>query len=340
MKQFPILLLFLVIASCIHGSKLFRSSSVLPTQLKLNSFSSILSLRAGANKNNKIETNLTKKSSSDKPNSPSKTKAKAKSHKKSKKPEPEEVIESLTSGEDDDEDETGLEFKTISLPNLHIVDMVKEYYQKTPPITKIYLLSSMAVTMLSFVLNNNQWPEFLHFAWFPILGKFQFWRLFTGFIYLGQLDFFFPLTIQFIWQHMSQLEKMNYNHPEEFLLMTLFGGVSLITLYTLLGVSTRMLGHNLATYFVYIWARMFEGMDVNFMDIFTLKAELLPWFFCAQTYLLDQELPVADVLGIVAGHVYHYLKQKQILICPVVIKEWFASENVKQLYAQFRDNFV
>jgi hypothetical protein len=68
--------------------------------------------------------------------------------------------------------------------------------------------------------------------------------------------------------------------------MLLFGGFALISLYSLLGISTKFLGHNLATYLVYIWSRVFEGSDVNFMDILTLKSEMLPWFFCAQTFLL------------------------------------------------------
>jgi hypothetical protein len=39
-----------------------------------------------------------------------------------------------------------------------------------------------------------------------------------------------------------------------------------------------------------IWCLLFAlstGMDVSIMGIITIKAELLPWFFCAQGLLLD-----------------------------------------------------
>ena len=222
---------------------------------------------------------------------------------------------------------------------LHVFDKVTDIWHKTPPLTQVYLLSSIVFTTLSFLVNKNQWPEFLTFEWKPILTQFQFWRLFTGFLFFGPLDIFYPLTLQFVWQHMSQLEKLNYKHPEEFFVMIIFGAVTLIGLYTLFGISTHFLGHNLATYLVYIWSRVFEGSDVNFMDLLVLKAEMIPWFFCAQTFLLEHEIPVADLIGIAVGHFYYYLKQKKKLFVPEPIKNWFEKPEVISLYKRFKDEF-
>ena len=42
------------------------------------------------------------------------------------------------------------------------------------------------------------------------------------------------------------------------------------------------------------------------MDLINVKAELLPWFFLGQTFLLEGQPPTLDLLGIAVGHVYHY----------------------------------
>jgi len=237
--------------------------------------------------------------------------------------------------EDFDEDFDDFEEKGADIP---VMSTVTSVWNKTPPMTQIYIAGSMLVTLLSFVLNKNKWPELLHFDW-KAIATGQVWRVYTAFLFFGQLDMFYPLTMQFVWQHMSQLEKLNYSQPEDFLVMLLFGGAALISLYSLLGISTKFLGHNLATYLVYIWSRVFEGADVNFMDILTLKSEMLPWFFCAQTFLLEREIPFADLLGIVVGHLYHYLTQKKILVTPQGLRDWFQTENMQRKYARFKNDF-
>lgn len=212
------------------------------------------------------------------------------------------------------------------------------FFSKTPPMTLMYLTSSIALTILCFLLNQNYWPDFLTFSWSG-LTNFQLWRLLTGFLFLGGLDLFYPLTLQFVWQHMSYLEKMNYKSPEDFLVLVLFGMASLIGVYSFLGISMRYLGHNLATYLVYIWSKVLEGMDVNFMDLFLLKAELLPWFFCVQTYLLEQQIPWADLIGILVGHGYWYLRQKRLLVAPESWKAFFRQPFWQHYYQQYKAEF-
>jgi hypothetical protein len=114
------------------------------------------------------------------------------------------------------------------------------------------------------------------------------------------------------------------------------------------------------------------------MDLFVTKSELLPWFFCLQTLVLEGELPIADFLGIVVGHLYHYLSKRKLLgtritlllrihslthslthlltyslthlltyslthsfplVAPAFIKDIFNSENLKTIYAKFAEDF-
>lgn len=241
------------------------------------------------------------------------------------------------SGEIDDSDEDN-EANAPAAPKSALFSSITDMWTKTPPVTQIYVGSSILATALAFALNKNQWPDFLNLEWIHLL-KLQLWRPFTAFLFFGPLGLNYILTIQFVWTYMAQLEKLNYNQPEEFLVMMGFGAASLLVTYSILGLSTKFLGHNLSTYLVYIWARLFEGTEVNVMDLFLLKAELLPWFFCAQTLVLEGELPFADFIGIVVGHLYHYLTKNKIVKAPEALKAWFSSPSMKDRYAKFKDDF-
>jgi Derlin-2/3 len=109
----------------------------------------------------------------------------------------------------------------------------------------------------------------------------------------------------------------------------LFGQLSMVVGYPLLRLSPLYLGHNLSTYFVYIWSRYHEGVQVSMFDLFTTRAEMLPWFFLAQTFLLEGAPPILDLLGIVFGHCYHYLKRTGALTAPDALVEWYESSPSK-----------
>ena len=57
----------------------------------------------------------------------------------------------------------------------------------------------------------------------------------------------------------------------------------------------------------YYWGRKSKNTFVNFMGIFTLRAPYLPWFYLVFSYMLESEFK-NDLLGIIVGHIYFYLK--------------------------------
>jgi len=238
-------------------------------------------------------------------------------------------------GEEEDADENGPQDGAQN----QMLASVGDLWGKTPPMTQIFVGSSLALTLASFVLNKNVWPDLFNLEWVAVVTKLQFWRPFTSFLFFGPLGLNYLLTIHFVWTYMAQLEKLNYKKPEEFFVMMLFGAVTLLAGYTLTGLSPKFLGHNLSTFLVYVWARIFEGTDVNVMDLFFLKAELLPWFFSAQTWILEGEVPFADLLGIVIGHLYYYLTKQQLLQCPSFIKSIFANPALQAKYAGYKGDF-
>lgn len=252
---------------------------------------------------------------------------------------------SLSGGNNNDEedDENEESDKDIQLGEQmkqnKLVSSITDMWVKTPPITQVYIGSSLMFTTLAFILNKNIWPDFLHLDWTKVLTRFQFWRPFTAFLFYGPLGLNYVLTIQFVWTYMAQLEKLSYKMPADFFIQMIFGSTTLLVLYMIFGISTKYLGHNLSTFLVYIWARVFEGSEVNVMDLFNLKAEVLPWFFCLQTFILEGEFPFADILGIVVGHLYHYLSKRKLLEAPASIKTFFSSPYFNKQYEKFKNDF-
>jgi Derlin-2/3 len=138
---------------------------------------------------------------------------------------------------------------------------------------------------------------------------------------------------------MSQLEKLQYKKPAEFLTMLLFGVFSLLIGNTFFKLPPRTLGHNLSCFLVYVWSRTFEGGHVNFMEFFELQVELLPWFFAAQTYVLEGEVPYSDFMGIAIGHLYFVLKQRGIMKTPQFLQDQFQRPSVMKQYEKVAVDF-
>lgn len=207
------------------------------------------------------------------------------------------------------------------------LDQIIESWKKTPPFTKMYLSASIAATGLGYLTNKNQFPEYFKMEWKAALLKGQFWRPFTAFLNFGPMGIGYLMTGHFVWTYMSTLERLNYDAPYDFWVMIIFGCASMVVGYSVLKVPPTYLGHNLSTFLVYVWSRYHEGIEVNLMELFNTRAELLPWFFVAQTALLEGEFPILDILGIVFGHIYHHFKTTNILVTPKALIQWYKGDS-------------
>ena len=139
---------------------------------------------------------------------------------------------------------------------------------------------------------------------------------------------------------MGTLEKLSHVEPWEFAMMMAFGACSLLVGVGLSGMNTRFLGHNFSCFLVYVWARTYEGQEVKVLEFFDLPAELLPWFFAAQTYLLEGEIPTHDLLGIAIGHLYTVCRQRGILDAPQLLVNAFKSNpKLMAKYESMADEF-
>jgi Derlin-2/3 len=242
-----------------------------------------------------------------------------------------------------DEDFSGFELDDMSpdgsLDEADLVSRIKTIYQTTPPVTRAFTSLSALATLLGVAFHSNQFPPYLDASYPLTFFRLNLWRPLTAFFNLGPLGLGYLLTIQFLHTYMSQLERLSCQSPASFWLLITFGMSTMTAAYFFLGLPPRLLGHNLSTYLVYVWARTHEGMEVSLMDLVTVKAEFLPWFFMLQTFLLEGELPVLDLLGIAFGHLYFHLDHTGKLKPPGWVEGWYR-ESPSRAAVLLREEYV
>jgi Derlin-2/3 len=225
----------------------------------------------------------------------------------------------------------------------NVMDRFIQHALKTPPFTKAYLGASIVATFFGWAFNQNRFPSILALDWQKVMKGFQIWRPFTAFLNLGSFGIGYILTLQFVWQYSSQMERMNHNKPYDFWILYLFGMVAILVGLPVLKLDARLLGHNLSTYLVYVWSRSYEGLPVAIFEFVTTRAELLPWFFLLQSFLLEGEVPWLDFYGIVFGHVYYHLKSVGILRAPAALVNWYenspSAKGVRDSYKDITSEF-
>lgn len=245
--------------------------------------------------------------------------------------------------DDDDDDDEARDALEESLDDMVDADgalgRLSSVVRSTPLVTRAYLAGSIALTLLCAALTQNHWPKVLDLKWGGVL-RGQVWRLVTPFLFLGPLNIFWLFNVHVCWSQMATLEKMMYKAPEDFLTMILFGSAALLGLYGATGLSPKMLGINLMCFTTYIWARCFEGQQINVMDVFNVPAELLPWFFAAQSWIMEGELPITDFMGIAVGHVYMQLKQANAIKSPAPLRNFFKRPFLKRHYRRLGKDFA
>jgi Derlin-2/3 len=225
------------------------------------------------------------------------------------------------------------------------VDRIRLAWDRTPPLTKAYISATFGTTLYGYMMNSNKFPEILTLDWSKILKQLQVWRLLTSFLNFGPLGIGWFMTAHFVWTYMATLERLCHNRPYDFWIMILFGQLSMVFGYPLVKMSPQFLGHNLSTFLVYIWARQHEGLQVSMFDLFTARAELLPWIFLAQTFLLEGELPFLDALGIAFGHLYYHLQTTGALKAPDALVRWYQESQgevavkLRKLYEPISSDF-
>lgn len=180
-----------------------------------------------------------------------------------------------------------------------------EFYNSLPPVSKAYgTLCLLATTAFQLGLLN---PANIALLYSLVFSRFQIWRLFTNFFFLGKFSINFGIRLLMIARYGVQLEKGTYDkRTADFLWMIIFGALSLLALSAIPLLWNPFLGVSLVFMLLYVWSRENPNAQINIYGLVTLKAFYLPWAMLALDVIFGS--PVApDLMGIIAGHLYYFL---------------------------------
>eukprot|EP00808_Paulinella_micropora_P003556 g20383.t1 len=181
----------------------------------------------------------------------------------------------------------------------------QDWFWGMPPCTRWYFATAMTTTVL---ITLGVVPAGLIILDFnKVFYKFQIWRLVSDFIFFGPFGIPFIIEMVILCVYMGKLESNYYmgaRGTADMITLLGFCGTCLLIIAWSIG-TLRMLGPALIFACMYIWSRKDPYRDVVFWG-FKFMAWHFP-FVVLVLAILGLGNPVMDMLGILVGHIYHFL---------------------------------
>jgi Derlin-2/3 len=150
-------------------------------------------------------------------------------------------------------------------------------------------------------------PATLVYDFSMIFYKFQIWRLVTSFCFFGAFGIPFLIQMLILTRYFTTLEQGYFQGARgtaELVFFCVFNGICMLVLdYMFLG--SRIFGMALVMSALYLWSRKEPYNDVMLYG-FKLTAWHFPFVILVLAFLGLGD-PVQTLLGIVVGHLYHFL---------------------------------
>eukprot|EP00048_Salpingoeca_helianthica_P016188 m.230909 g.230909 ORF g.230909 m.230909 type:complete len:225 (+) comp18189_c0_seq1:62-736(+) len=181
-----------------------------------------------------------------------------------------------------------------------------DWYKNMPPITKALFTAVVGTTLAAnFGLVD---ARLLLLDYNAIWDHFQIWRLVSCFAFFGRLGFPFLMNVYFLYSYSLRLETGVYEHSKgDYVYMLLISGLVLLLIGAFLPLP--ILGVPLVIAILYVWCAANAETIVSFWFGTTFKAIYLPWVLAGFNILMGGN-GLQEFLGIIAGHVYFFLKYK------------------------------
>merc|ERR1712118_367463 len=108
-------------------------------------------------------------------------------------------------------------------------------------------------------------------------------------------------------RYSCQLEGSTFqNRTDDFIFMNIFGMITMLLMTLLVPMFwTPFLASSLIFMHCYLWSRFNHTTQVSIMGMVTVQAFYLPWCLVGLSVAMGAS-PVADLLGIFAGHLYYF----------------------------------
>lgn len=179
---------------------------------------------------------------------------------------------------------------------------MEELIGYVPPVTKI-ITGSVVLTMLLCHFGVVG-VEDVFFDLGLILGKKEFWRLFTSFTYYGDINFFNLIRIFLLFQNCKSLEIMIFHGQlPEFLYFILYSAGATLLLAPLLNL--YLLSETFSMSIIYLLCKRNQDGNIAllFIPMIRIPSPYLPFL-----YLMMLGLDKTLFLGMSIAHLYYYFE--------------------------------
>merc|ERR1711871_107955 len=180
-------------------------------------------------------------------------------------------------------------------------DQIAAWWADIPTVARWHFASAAVVTL---ACNFGMVSPLSVALFWENLTSFKPWVLVTNFMHMGKLGFPFLMHMMFLYQYSKKMEELQ--GTIEYLFMLTFCMLVLVVIGLTLFPSPFM-GMSLVMSLIYAWSRTEPTTVVTFMFGLQFQAQYLPWVLTGFALLMGGS-PMPDLLGIAAGHVYHFLK--------------------------------
>lgn len=180
--------------------------------------------------------------------------------------------------------------------------LITGFLRNTPRLTRAFILTIAAVNLLVYL--GAIYPHQLTYSRYYI-PKLQLHRIFTSFLYFGQLNLEVALHILFLYRYSSMLEESCHRTSDYFYLLLLVSGI----LFAIGNVyHIPLYGSALSSTITYIWTRRNPQAIVQIMGFVSFYAFYLPFIVPITTLIFEGKISIDETMGILVGHLIFYFK--------------------------------
>ncbi|KAI5149564.1 Derlin-2/3 [Enteropsectra breve] len=182
-------------------------------------------------------------------------------------------------------------------------NVIAHFVSNTPPVTRILTFAIAIVSMLVY-FNLLDHLDVTYSRYY--LMKLHFHRIFTSFLFFGNISFELVMHIIFFYRYSAMLEESFQNTSDYFyLLLVIFTALfALSNIYYI-----PLLGPALSSTITYIWTRKNPHTMVQIMGMITFNAFYLPFVVPLFSLIFEGKISIEELVGIIVGHLVYYFSE-------------------------------
>lgn len=188
---------------------------------------------------------------------------------------------------------------------------------RSPSLTSCALLAARAGAFLTTcaVQLGIVGPRLLYLNHRAAFTDLELWRLLTNLFFVGGFGMPFVFSMFFLVRHSTQLEQCKFAGRSADYAVCLALCSAVLTVVTAFVDGLPFLAPALLSSLTYLWSRLNPTQPISIFGMLTVQAFYFPWVLVMITVVMGGS-PVPNILGIVAGHVYHFLTDVQKVAIP------------------------